>query len=166
MVLLSLIKAWLTYWTEKNNPHSDFPPDSTVVQYTTQMFCMLPTVSHTESWKQKHALLRVNFYSFIKDIPEWNWLFHFFLWVHEAEEKNSSGCTLVLLTWIFLSSQKFYLQPLFTKANMVEKSNNFIELIWLKSKTWNHKLWDKNVGIKLLDSDTEDASMDLSQKGK
>lgn len=49
---------------------------------------------------------------------------------------------------------------------MVEKSNNFIELIWLKSKTWNHKLWDKNVGIKLLDSDTEDDSMDLSQKGK
>ena len=49
---------------------------------------------------------------------------------------------------------------------MVEKSNNFIELIRLKSKTWNHKLGDKNVGIKLLDSDSDDGSMDLSQKGK
>ena len=166
MVLLSLIKAWLTYWTEKNNPHGDFPPDSTVVQYTTQMFCVLPIFSHTESWKQKHALLRVNFYSFIKDIPEWNWLFHFFCECMKLKKKNSSGCTLVLLIWIFLSSQKFYLQPLFTKANMVEKSNNFIELIRLKSKTWNHKLWDKNVGIKLLDSDSDDGSMDLSQKGK
>lgn len=49
---------------------------------------------------------------------------------------------------------------------MVEKSNKFIELIRLESKIWNHKFWDKNMGINLLDSDTDDDSMDLSQKGK
>ena len=49
---------------------------------------------------------------------------------------------------------------------MVEKSNNFIVLIILESKTWNHKLWDKNIGIKLLGSDTDDDSMDLIPKGK
>lgn len=64
-----------------------------------------PFFSHTESWKQKHALLRVNFYSFIKDILEWNWLFHLFCECM-AGRKNF-WVYLVLLTWIFLSSQKF-----------------------------------------------------------
>ena len=84
-------KVWLTYWTEKNNPHSDFLADSTVLHYTTQMFCALPIFSHTESWKQKHALLRVNFYSFIKDILEWNWLFHLFCECMKLKKKISLG---------------------------------------------------------------------------
>lgn len=85
-------KVWLTYWTEKNNPHSDFLADSTVLQYTTQMFCALPIFSHTESWKQKHALLRVNFYSFIKDILSETGFFIFSVsaW---SWRKNFSGCT-------------------------------------------------------------------------
>ena len=92
--------------------------------------------------------------------------FSFFLWVHETEESNDSECTLVLLTWLFLSSQQFYLPLLVMKTNMVEKTNNIIVLIRLECKTWNHKLREENTGVKLLDSGLDNDFLDVTPKGK